>query len=429
MNNNRTNILMIILILSFFYCIYEINNLKKIEGFTTNTATQEQVNTAVKRIYLADVEAIRLLSNFAIQLSQGGTTVPGSVTFSGNNIVQGGDISGSRAVMIGQGEVKLVGTGAQHYSIINKEGKFSIENTSDNGNLGSTLGNKLIEITGNYSRDNVKSQHTVKVNDTVFNLTAATDISGALLGYFPTIDLGANDTRRAIDAGKISYGVGDGNALNIFGKAPSSLNNQGQRFVRIWDKLQVDYNIDAGTEINVNNSTHNKGVLNVYGTINCNSIKIGDWTFSTNNSKDLIVANNSGKGFAMGSNGNLTVNGGINGGIAGYVIITSVNNDNVMFYEYIPISVTMKTFVKENQDSLWLINPGFKVQTYSGRGFSSEAGLYDNTTGTSQKLFSTLTTFGKVTRSFIVYYNNVPLNFCNFTDGTNCIGTANPSNR
>ena len=87
MFDSKNNILIVILILCIFYCIYKINNLEnkltnKVENFTTDLPNE--INTAVKKIYLADVEAIRLLSNFAIQLSQGGFTVPGTVKITGN---------------------------------------------------------------------------------------------------------------------------------------------------------------------------------------------------------------------------------------------------------------------------------------------------------------------------------------------------------
>ncbi len=79
----------ILLLILFFIAIYikwKINNLdkKNIEKFTlTDTETQEAIKTSIKRIYLTDVEAIRLLSNFAIQLNQNGVTIPGNVKFLG----------------------------------------------------------------------------------------------------------------------------------------------------------------------------------------------------------------------------------------------------------------------------------------------------------------------------------------------------------
>jgi len=68
--------------------MYKIN---KIEQQTTENfaTTDDAITLAVKRIYLADVEAIRLLSNFAIILSQGGLTVPGNLTIAGATTIQG----------------------------------------------------------------------------------------------------------------------------------------------------------------------------------------------------------------------------------------------------------------------------------------------------------------------------------------------------
>lgn len=81
----KQNILFLIFVifLIMIYFFYKIDNLEKqkIEGF--DASQDAAITTAVKQIYLADVEAIRLLSNFAIQLSQGGTTIPGKVNFSG----------------------------------------------------------------------------------------------------------------------------------------------------------------------------------------------------------------------------------------------------------------------------------------------------------------------------------------------------------
>ena len=92
-SNNNIIILIFVLIFCFiFYIISELNNLKKsLTNKVENFTTQDDINTAVKKIYLADVESIRLLSNFAIQLSQGGFTIPGNVNINGelrtNNMI------------------------------------------------------------------------------------------------------------------------------------------------------------------------------------------------------------------------------------------------------------------------------------------------------------------------------------------------------
>jgi len=89
--NQKITIILIIIFLVIIYFSFKINDLEKkiIEDFVDTTDTQ--INNAVKKIYLADVEAIRLLSNFAIQLSQGGTTIPGKVNFTGRIGVVGRD--------------------------------------------------------------------------------------------------------------------------------------------------------------------------------------------------------------------------------------------------------------------------------------------------------------------------------------------------
>jgi hypothetical protein len=92
MLTKNEQILALIIFITIVYFTWKINNLEKksIENFAlTDADTIEAINTAVKKIYLTDVEAIRLLSNFAIQLSQGGTTVPGNVNFTGQVAVNG----------------------------------------------------------------------------------------------------------------------------------------------------------------------------------------------------------------------------------------------------------------------------------------------------------------------------------------------------
>jgi hypothetical protein len=92
MLTKNEQILALIIFIITVYFTWKINKLEKksIENFAiTDADTIEAINTAVKKIYLTDVEAIRLLSNFAIQLSQGGTTIPGNVNFTGQVAVNG----------------------------------------------------------------------------------------------------------------------------------------------------------------------------------------------------------------------------------------------------------------------------------------------------------------------------------------------------
>ncbi len=108
MLTKNEQILILLIFLIFIYITWKINNLykKNIEKFTlTDAETQEAIKVAVKKIYLTDVEAIRLLSNFAIQLNQNGITIPGNVKFLGtvttnninstNNVIASGNITAS----------------------------------------------------------------------------------------------------------------------------------------------------------------------------------------------------------------------------------------------------------------------------------------------------------------------------------------------
>jgi hypothetical protein len=82
----KNDIILLIFSLIILYIFFEINNLKKNkENF--NELTEQEITTAVKKIYLTDVEAIRLLSNFAIQLSQGGSIISNNFNVDGNIIV------------------------------------------------------------------------------------------------------------------------------------------------------------------------------------------------------------------------------------------------------------------------------------------------------------------------------------------------------
>ena len=141
MNNNNNNIVLVIVIFVLIYCIYEINNLKNKEKFSTLT-TEQQITTAVKKIYLADVEAIRLLSNFAIQLSQGGTTIPGNINFSGG-VTFNGDSNEVYNVLTLNRDSIIRSAGTTHINnpngycyIINKNGTVISKAWGGCGNLG-----------------------------------------------------------------------------------------------------------------------------------------------------------------------------------------------------------------------------------------------------------------------------------------------------
>jgi len=141
----------LIIFILIIYILFKINNLEKTrENF--DAATDAAIINSVKKIYLADVEAIRLLSNFAIQLSQGGTTIPGNVTIAGNivgnsnltvggNINNNGSISSSTNIIAGDSIIASMSR--------NEGGRVSIKNPLKNA-AGKTIDWSIWNMTGGY---------------------------------------------------------------------------------------------------------------------------------------------------------------------------------------------------------------------------------------------------------------------------------------
>ncbi len=79
-----TNDLLFIIAIIVFILYEYFNRNKTTENFAETTAvTSEQVKQMIRDIYLADIDAIRNLSNVATKLSTGGYTAPGNFTVSG----------------------------------------------------------------------------------------------------------------------------------------------------------------------------------------------------------------------------------------------------------------------------------------------------------------------------------------------------------
>ena len=201
-SNNNIIILIFVLIFCFIYCIHKINNIeRKLNNKVENFTTQDDINTAVKKIYLADVEAIRLLSNFAIQLSQGGFTVPGNLNITGNlnnngnitctnNIngetinggdingetINGGDINSTRSFINGGyltftnynnlvNKVQLFGTGTDMGMVNNKY------NAASGGSWSTDWGNEIrFDLTK--SKCNLRA---LQFSDCPQNITSSSD--------------------------------------------------------------------------------------------------------------------------------------------------------------------------------------------------------------------------------------------------------------
>jgi len=76
-------LIILILVIAYVFAIYKIEKMANVTQLT-----QDQIKDMIKQIYLADVEAIRNLSNVSTQLQAGGLTIPGNLTVKGElNIV------------------------------------------------------------------------------------------------------------------------------------------------------------------------------------------------------------------------------------------------------------------------------------------------------------------------------------------------------
>jgi len=72
-------LIILVIVVGYVFAIYKIETM----GDVSSQLSQDQVKEMIKQIYLADVEAIRNLSNIATQLQAGGLTIPGNLTVQG----------------------------------------------------------------------------------------------------------------------------------------------------------------------------------------------------------------------------------------------------------------------------------------------------------------------------------------------------------
>lgn len=72
-------LLILVIIIAYVFALYKI----ELMGDVSTQLSENQVKDMIKQVYLADVEAIRNLSNVAIQLQAGGLTIPGNLTVQG----------------------------------------------------------------------------------------------------------------------------------------------------------------------------------------------------------------------------------------------------------------------------------------------------------------------------------------------------------
>ncbi len=84
-NSGKYNFIILGVVAILFFHIYWN---KKLEPMA-DVGNLDQIKEAVKQVYLADIEAIRNLSNVATQLQAGGLTIPGNLTIKGELNVSG----------------------------------------------------------------------------------------------------------------------------------------------------------------------------------------------------------------------------------------------------------------------------------------------------------------------------------------------------
>ncbi len=153
MNFCKSDIYFIIVLLLIAYIYF---NPKKSEGFQTTTNTG----------YLADVEAIRNLSNIATQLTTNNTlTMPGDLNITNNLIVK--SANEAKQIQFGESEIKFRGDGKAHYSILNTDGKFKICNTSGRAELNAGFVNDslVIDTTGNMTISGNINTNSLNLNN------------------------------------------------------------------------------------------------------------------------------------------------------------------------------------------------------------------------------------------------------------------------
>ncbi len=73
----KIDLIFLLIILFIIYHVYMNNKIESMADVSTD------ITEAIKQVYLADVEAIRNLSNVATQLQAGGLTIPGDLTIKG----------------------------------------------------------------------------------------------------------------------------------------------------------------------------------------------------------------------------------------------------------------------------------------------------------------------------------------------------------
>jgi hypothetical protein len=166
MLTKNEQILVLLIFITTVYFTWEINNLEKksIENFTLSDAeTQRAIKAAVKKIYLADVEAIRLLSNFAIQLNQSGI-IYDNVKFMGT--ITTSNLTFGNLTATGNIDV----SGNVSASSIESTGTITASNITINNTSAPSINTKNMTISGNIDVNN-----TITIENNLLKLNNKSD--------------------------------------------------------------------------------------------------------------------------------------------------------------------------------------------------------------------------------------------------------------
>ena len=224
MNFCRNDIYFILIFLVLGYLLYK--DLTK-EGFDTT----DDIKTAVKTLYNADIQAIRNLSDIATKLVAGGLTVPGNLNVSGTLSSQYLNTPGI-----------TYGASKDGVSSTITDSKFEGNSLCIVGQDNPAGGRKInmwdhVEIKGNLT-----------------NLGYISTNNDLLLQTGKVIDFGSNDTTKELNAGKIGYNI-FGDNLSIVGKGSKS----GEpRRIKLWD------NVDIQSKLSVNDNIYSNTIKTNY---------------------------------------------------------------------------------------------------------------------------------------------------------------------
>ncbi len=160
--NGKYNLVFIIVL--YILVFHQYNKIIKepfVDVVTSSSSaiTNDSVKQMIREIYLADIDAIRNLSNIATKLATGGITIPGNCTISGNLNVQGStQLTGNTSIV--SGNVTLGDQAKCKYQLQvpqNDSGTFSIQRVNRSNEPKTSTGFALISSADGNSNYNYTS--------------------------------------------------------------------------------------------------------------------------------------------------------------------------------------------------------------------------------------------------------------------------------